>query len=151
MKTCCVCNQEKPLDAFGPCASARDGKQYKCILCNRLKAKEHYQLCKEKHHLRAKDRKKRIREALAAIKEKAGCQLCPEDDAVALDFHHLEGGDKALEVSMVSMGIDKLLNEAGKCEIICSNCHRKVHAGKKKLKPRRKLDLSALTACKHTK
>jgi hypothetical protein len=41
-----------------------------------------------------------------------------------MDFDHV--GDKEGEVSKLvySSGTQKLLDEMGKCEVVCSNCHR---------------------------
>ncbi len=59
------------------------------------------------------------------------CLVCEEKETVCLDFHHLDATKKDLSVSeAVSRGwkIHRIKKEIKKCVIICSNCHRKVHA-----------------------
>ena len=51
---------------------------------------------------------------------------CGESDPRCIDFHHKK--DKHLEISkMVSQGYSnkKIIEEINKCELMCSNCHRK--------------------------
>ena len=57
-----------------------------------------------------------------------GCTQCGESTPVCLDFHHV--GDKDMEVSkMWGMNDERVRKEIEKCILLCSNCHRKVHAG----------------------
>ena len=143
MKTCCICREEKTLDEFGACSTTKDGKQSKCVPCNRYQAKLHYDANKKKHFARARARQLRIGDALNLVKETAGCQICGEKCGLCLDFHHI-AGDKNFSVSCVWMGIARLLAEIQKCEVVCANCHRKIHGGLVSLGPRRNLDASAL-------
>ena len=46
-----------------------------------------------------------------------------------LDFHHLDPKEKDFEISGKSYAMDRLLKEVDKCVLLCSNCHREVHAG----------------------
>lgn len=58
----------------------------------------------------------------------AGCSRCPENHPGCLDFHHLDPSTKKKEISrMARDGSSEkhLLEEIAKCEILCSNCHRK--------------------------
>jgi hypothetical protein len=66
--------------------------------------------------------------------EEAGgkCWLCGYDRCVAaLEFHHLEPGQKSFPLSMrgVTLGIEKLRAEARKCALLCATCHAEVEAG----------------------
>jgi hypothetical protein len=58
------------------------------------------------------------------------CARCPERHPAALDFHHRDGKGKELSLSdAVSNGWSRkrLDAEIAKCEVLCSNCHRKLH------------------------
>ena len=60
------------------------------------------------------------------------CVVCGEDEPVVIDFHHLDDTQKEYGVSFLvqqSYSLDKIKNEIDKCVCLCSNCHRKVHAG----------------------
>jgi hypothetical protein len=54
----------------------------------------------------------------------------------ALDFHHIDPSTKIADIgSMVSIRsigsttADQLVDEIGKCVVLCSNCHRELHGG----------------------
>lgn len=75
------------------------------------------------------DRKKVLREFVDGFKAGRSC-TCGEGHPACLEFHHRDAGQKELEVSQaVSDGwaLEKLATEIAKCDLICSNCHRKLH------------------------
>jgi hypothetical protein len=74
--------------------------------------------------------KRRIAQKIDEIKREKGCFFCPEREAVCLDFHHTNPNSKKREVSywVKVKSMEKALKEAEKCVVVCSNCHRKVHA-----------------------
>jgi len=63
------------------------------------------------------------------LKEKFGgkCQICGYDEEIRiLEFHHING--KNFEIgNHYHLEINKLIDEAKKCILICPNCHRKIH------------------------
>lgn len=77
---------------------------------------------------RSAKRKKEISLYVWRYKAERGCSRCPEKDPRCLDFHHL--GDKSFGISLARQGqyaIQALITEIEKCEVVCSNCHRKEH------------------------
>lgn len=62
---------------------------------------------------------------------KAGlqCELCGENHPATLDFHHLDPSKKSATISMSYMNwsIEHIEEEIAKCQVLCSNCHRKLH------------------------
>ena len=73
-----------------------------------------------------------LRSMISNIKGDTHCIKCNEKDPICLDFHHKEpkrSRKRAISI-MVSNACSqkKLLTEIEKCVIICSNCHRKLHA-----------------------
>lgn len=85
--------------------------------------------------VRAKNHAKRLRikKWFQKIKETLKCGLCSESHSACLDFHHREG-DKEHGISyLVNTICDKkrILAEMKKCDVLCSNCHRKLHALKR--------------------
>lgn len=64
------------------------------------------------------------------------CLHCGEADPCCLDFHHLNPETKETEVSRMinggNWGLDALIEEIGKCVILCANCHRKEEARKRR-------------------
>lgn len=56
------------------------------------------------------------------------CILCGEDHPACLDFHHREPSNKSFNVSQgpnSRYSVSRILEEAEKCDVLCSNCHRK--------------------------
>lgn len=147
MKRCNKCAKFKSLDDFGVCRSSTDGRQRKCVLCNREQAKQYYHSTqqKTKHGERARCRQKRIADALSEIKTIAGCKFCNERCAVCLDLHHLND-DKEFNLSRCVYAISKVKDELAKCEVVCANCHRKVHAGLLVVTEARNFDTGPLDA-----
>lgn len=61
------------------------------------------------------------------------CQKCVENDPICLDFHHIDPSQKEGTISrMVNefRSKESIMEEIKKCVLVCSNCHRKIHAGK---------------------
>lgn len=59
------------------------------------------------------------------------CCLCGFDQfQEALEFHHVNPEEKELKLSsQVMVSLDRQINEARKCILVCANCHRGIHAG----------------------
>ena len=58
------------------------------------------------------------------------CTVCDEKEGVCLDFHHLDEKKKDFALSNSSThSFDTIKREIAKCILVCSNCHRKIHAG----------------------
>jgi len=59
-----------------------------------------------------------------------GCEICGYNKCEsALEFHHLNPLLKDFSISNNSYSFDKMKLEVDKCALLCSNCHREVHAG----------------------
>jgi predicted HNH restriction endonuclease len=80
----------------------------------------------------------RRRKVIKEIKEAFGakCSICGYSKcAAALDFHHINPEEKEREISVhgCTFSKAKLLEEAKKCILICSNCHREVHDSQRRV------------------
>ncbi len=74
---------------------------------------------------------------LMAYKAERGCIICGENDPVCLDLHHRIPADKHRKLvdheksgwkgSWMRLNMKILLEELKKVDVLCSNCHRKVH------------------------
>lgn len=104
----CSCGETNPNKFYG-------NKRYLCGKCH------------NQYNLK-KGQEKRDR----AIAYKGGkCELCGYSKySGALDFHHIDPKLKDPKFpGMRSWSWDKIKNEIDKCALLCSNCHREVHAG----------------------
>jgi len=131
MKKCSNCNKDKALSEFN---KKRQGLQPWCRECNRLRSRLYYAQNKDNHLQVIQSRKDKIykehNRKIKEIKSNACCALCPESESVCLDFHHLR--DKDVPISRIvhrGYSWERILMEMKKCVVLCSNCHRKVHAG----------------------
>tara|TARA_Y100000034_G_scaffold136915_1_gene217057 strand:- start:6035 stop:6562 length:528 start_codon:yes stop_codon:yes gene_type:complete len=86
-------------------------------------------LGKREYSRRSKYNRRHIaRKFVFDLKAKNSCKICGEKDPVCLEFHH-KTDKKMLICQMAHRGhsIKKILAEITKCDILCANCHRKLH------------------------
>lgn len=115
-----------------------------CKICGSRMSKSAENLCKEcfdknrpqAYGINAKNfnkytdtRSKKIRRKLTDLKG-GKCQVCGYNKCFsALDFHHKNKNEKKFLIS--GNGLEKskfkLIEEANKCILVCSNCHREIH------------------------
>lgn len=71
---------------------------------------------------------KRIKEQL--VEYKGGkCEICGYDRYFgALDFHHKDPSQKDFNISGGTRSFENMKKEVDKCIMVCSNCHREIHA-----------------------
>lgn len=55
------------------------------------------------------------------------CKYCNESNIACLEFHHKYGEKKFNLSSRMIKNKQAVLEEAKKCEVVCANCHRKIH------------------------
>ena len=99
---------------------ALEGEIEKCeVLCANCHRKKH-------HTEPTGDLRRWLHERKA---ERGGCSDCGEDDAACLDFHHVTGDKTDTVARLVTDGRprDVISAEIEKCEVLCANCHRKLH------------------------
>lgn len=74
--------------------------------------------------------KRRVSEIGAWVREqKIRCQKCGEDHPAVLDFHHRDRHAKSFTISTLwrrGWSKARIAAEIAKCDVLCSNCHRKV-------------------------
>ncbi len=62
------------------------------------------------------------------------CQCCEYDKCIeAMEFHHLDPIEKDFTISGKSWSFEKIKQEVDKCVMVCSNCHKEIHAGIRKV------------------
>jgi 5-methylcytosine-specific restriction endonuclease McrA len=76
-------------------------------------------------------RRKNIKAMAIALKG-GKCQFCGYDRcAAALEFHHLDPQAKGFGLALkgLTRSWERTQKELEKCVLICSNCHKEIHAG----------------------
>lgn len=133
MKICSKCKIEKPLTSYSKNKSRKDGVQTFCKECNKSFCANKYATC-NLHRKRILDNNNRMYKAnsqfVRRVKRLYGCYFCGEKEPVSLDFHHLDPREKDKNIhSLYKYSRSALKRELRKCMLVCSNCHRKIHAG----------------------
>jgi hypothetical protein len=130
-KICYKCKSDLPIVCFKKHSKRKDGLQADCISCQKIYRQEHYLKNKSKYKAKgkvsnAKNRGENARK-LKELKATLSCK-CGENHPACLDFHHRDDSTKLYAVSqMMNFTWTKILEEIAKCDVVCSNCHRKLH------------------------
>ncbi|MBU3913373.1 MAG: hypothetical protein KKB21_02830 [Nanoarchaeota archaeon] len=74
-------------------------------------------------------RKKEIKEWVWNYKKSLKCTICSQSHPAIIDFHHKAGKKDRSIAQMLTDGysICRIKKELLNCEILCANCHRKIH------------------------
>jgi len=131
-KICNKCNVEKPCEDFLWKNKMKGLRHYECRECYKVTRKKSYEANREYYLNKNNKKRKENSTWYVEYKKDKQCLFCGESEPICLDFHHLDGNDKDIEVSNMkysTYSLNKIKNEIEKCVILCSNCHRKVHSG----------------------
>ena len=97
-------------------------------------ARKHYLANKEKCKARAKHFTKittlKNRELSERYRKLVGCKRCGYNECIqALEYHHVGVKDRNVSL-LVGHGCStkRVKNEIRKCIVLCTNCHRELHA-----------------------
>lgn len=130
MKICPKCTLEKNKEEF---PIRQNGKPNSwCKKCHNSHTKKVRDSNIEERNRRAQYLRKIKREELRQVifnylKDK-GCITCGEADRVVLDFDHKDQKEKEFSISEGLARVyskQKVLKEIEKCDVLCSNCHRR--------------------------
>lgn len=115
-KKCTKCNLNKPIDDF----YKRENKKHyasKCKKCANLYYRK-----------RIKDVKIKMIEYKGCKCERCGLHLKDSHYSV-FDFHHINPKEKDVNFDKIKyQKWEKIKKEIDKCMLVCSNCHRLIHA-----------------------
>ncbi len=132
MKYCPKCNKHKLRTQFHKNKAKKDGYQGFCKECCVSKARFYYNKNKDKCKRASTKRRKRWQRDMTHIlhtyKRRYGCYLCTENEPICIDFHHIKPKYKDIARLVAEQsGGKRIIKEAAKCVLLCSNCHRKIH------------------------
>lgn len=124
-KKCRMCHLEKTTDNFPK-------QRCICKVCTSKYMKQWRISNRFRKHTYNRTRKDKLLQVVNEYKSERKCAYCGEADHCCLDFHHLDPSKKDLTVNELvkKSNTQRLLKEFSKCEIVCANCHRKLHAGR---------------------
>ena len=131
---CSVCGEKIAHTSNNKSGVCRDCSRRLCNVCgielNEDNAYKHNSYCKT--CFIAYTTKRFIERKKKAIEYKGGkCELCGYNKYYgALEFHHIDPNKKEFEGDAFrKYAWEKVIIELDKCALLCSNCHREVHAG----------------------
>lgn len=82
------------------------------------------------------------------------CMICGYNQCTdALEFHHTNPSEKEYAPSYLinSRSVEQAMKELSKCVMLCSNCHREVHADLLDISYRREIKVPLQKVCKYCK
>lgn len=124
-KTCPKCLIEKPLVEFKPNKAKASGFSSWCRLCSRASQRSYYQRNKQKFIYQRSLSRQRRRELVSTLKN-VPCADCKISyPYYVMEFDHTSD-NKVGNVGTLAtrVGLEALLKEIDKCEVVCANCHR---------------------------
>src|ERR1035438_6866152 len=130
MKHCNKCDKDKDIKDFAKRTfKTKVGHSSWCKECsnsNRMKTykNDFVREAAVRKELRHKYRKENITKAHKYLSEQ-GCKDCGEKDPIVLDFDHHKDKKYNLSDKFSCTPWDTLLKEIEKCDVRCSNCHRR--------------------------
>jgi hypothetical protein len=129
MKRCGRCAELKPLEEFAWRRKAKGQRQTYCRACQAAYNHDHYLANKQLYVERAVARKEKLRVErttfLLDYFASHPCTDCGENDPLVLEFDHLGGKLFDIGNELPYRAWDSILAEIEKCEVVCSNCHRR--------------------------
>jgi len=88
----------------------------------------------ESNRRRVKKHTENKRLFISAYKAEKGCRFCGEKNPVCLDLHHIGIKHKKLielHSNWQHLTWDETRKELNEVEVLCANCHRKIHSRNK--------------------
>lgn len=143
-KICTMCRKNLPVFEFDIKKKSKKKREEHCRNCRRTykipgnrRRPGIYMDTREAHETRKKRGKRRhqhhvekLRKVVLQHLAENPCVDCGEDDPIVLTFDHVRGVKMCGISQIVHMGLEMeaLLKEMAKCEVRCSNCHRRKEA-----------------------
>lgn len=105
-----------------------DGRNYPhCKKCQNEYVRNHYLANKNQYLSGNKRRLRKVQDCVVEYLRNHPCVDCGERHLAVLDFDHIKGTKEFNVSDMVKAGYcwARVLLEVDKCQVRCSNCHRK--------------------------
>lgn len=129
---CTKCKQNKLLSEFNYKIKANNLRHRQCRDCTRRSVKNHYNNNKLYYLRKTKIRNDKIRKEMTNYIRgyllNNPCVDCGERDLAVLEFDHNGKLPKVKAVSSLvraSYPLEIIIEEIGKCDVRCANCHRR--------------------------
>lgn len=128
MKRCSRCKETKGYEAFNVCSDKPDGYNHYCKVCAREVAALWYEKNKERKRAKEFERYSETWKFIIAYLKKHPCVKCGEKDPLVLEFDHIDRTTKEFDIGRAirfSYTLEDIKKEMRKCQVLCTNCHRR--------------------------
>jgi hypothetical protein len=129
MRRCGRCGQLKPVEEFAWRRKEKGQRHNYCRPCHAEYHREHYLANRERYIAQAAEQKTTLRlertKLLIDYFKTHPCVDCGESDPVVLEFDHMRDKSFAVAAGLIDYSWERILEEIKKCEVVCSNCHRR--------------------------
>ena len=131
MKQCAHCKEFKSEEEFAWANQVLKVRQKQCRACMKEMNRVSYLRRSENYKTKVKeDKKARLdaaREFVWGYLSTHPCVECGESDPKVLEFDHIIGEKVKAVSDMVRLGygLDTIVAEISKCQVLCANCHRR--------------------------
>lgn len=135
VKVCGRCTQEKPIGEFSWKDEVSGKRHSVCKACHKEYRQQHYLENQDKYQDKARrwrseniaERRLQARTYIIEYLRSHPCLDCGESDIVVLDFDHVRGTKRENVSNLAKSGtpLRGIIAEIAKCEVRCSNCHRR--------------------------
>ena len=129
---CTVCKLDKDENDFHFKDIKRIKRKSYCKSCVKVYRKEYYDKNRtnaiEYSKASSKKRKLQLRQYVWDYLKNNNCIVCGENDPIVLEFDHRIPDEKFMSISdmiTTKYGLDKIKLEINKCDVLCSNCHKR--------------------------
>lgn len=125
MKTCGTCKTNKSLEEFSKNKAKADGHQNRCKVCTKESSKVYFQANKPAYNARRTAQRTKLIKEMQELKNVPCADCGVKYPYYVMDFDHLPEHVKIAQVGhLANRSRRRMLEEAAKCEVVCSNCHR---------------------------
>ena len=131
MKQCVHCKEFKNEVEFNFRNKSLGKRWGTCKACQRVQRANWYQKNKKRHVQNVRQRRDKVvaetRQFVWDYLSTHPCVDCGEADPIVLEFDHVRGQKKMILSQLVNSGygLDVIKEEIAKCEVRCSNCHKR--------------------------
>lgn len=126
-----MCKTEKELTTsnFSYKCKAKGIYAISCKDCHRIYSRAHYKSNKDYYVAKSKSNSAAhyaaSRSLILDYFKAHPCVDCGESDPIVLDFDHLKDKIRCVSQMVRAYSLEKIRAEIAKCEVRCSNCHRR--------------------------
>lgn len=129
---CRICKIDKVEEDFHYQTKKKDKRKKYCKECAKDYRKKYYEANREKSIEYSKNTNKsfkiKLQQYIWDYLSENPCIVCGEGDPIVLEFDHRDTSEKYMNVcNMVNTrhSLKKIKSEIEKCDVLCSNCHKR--------------------------